>query len=161
MSNVSTWCLPRALSCLWAFWWPPSACKVENFLLQYLQGKVFNSSGKGCWGQPSSLDSLLLRYLRISSTPVSLRPTTPQGTFSMHIAASSVLLLVEGLSDVTETSEASNRYDGSTVSIGEVRERGLLLRLKQETLFWWWFFESMIEERIKVHFIVQLLHGRL
>lgn len=31
------------LSFLWAFWWPPSACDLRNFLLQKRQGKSLES----------------------------------------------------------------------------------------------------------------------
>jgi hypothetical protein len=34
--------LTAPLSRLCAFWWPPSACELKNFLMQKLQEKIFD-----------------------------------------------------------------------------------------------------------------------
>ena len=56
--DLCDWYLLAApLSLLWAFWWPPNACELKNFLLQKLHEKTFAVAGLDCKSGSAAVES--------------------------------------------------------------------------------------------------------
>ena len=60
--------LAAPLSLLWAFWWPPSACELKNFLMQKLHEKTLVAVF-GCGSESPAVESKFLPRLRFSHSP--------------------------------------------------------------------------------------------
>lgn len=60
--------LAAPLSLLWAFWWPPNACELKNFLMQKLHEKTLVAVF-GCGSESPAVESKFLPRLRFSHSP--------------------------------------------------------------------------------------------
>lgn len=58
--------LATPLSLLWAFWWPPSACELKNFLMQKLHRKTLEFFDLDCELESSGCEDRFLPRLKFS-----------------------------------------------------------------------------------------------
>ena len=84
--------LAAPLSLLCAFWWPPRACELKNFLMQKLHEKILLPAGFD-WGSPSPVvkASFLLR-LKLNHSPKLSSPDVFSSSDLVFDSASWLLL---------------------------------------------------------------------
>lgn len=133
--------LAAPLSLLWAFWWPPNACELKNFLMQKLQEKTLPEAGLDCESESPSVESKFPPRLRFSHSP------WLRSSVSSLLPSLSGYLFCSFFSTISLSASPWEIISSQISSLEDVKRKLMNLGSAMYTMILWRVLDQRREER--------------